>query len=223
MKNVIYLIAALFLFVSCSSPMENKYSEETFEKDLKEIKEANALDSNEASLLVMYFMRAKFKGDNLDGKTYKQILEEAKELKAKEIEEEKEQKELAEKVRKEKEEKMALLKEVVTVSLVDKGYGEYNYQDYISYEFAFENKTDKNITAFTGQVTFTDLFDKEIKKLKLTYDDGIKAKTVIKYNASTDYNQFMDDDKLLKSKKIEQIKMVWEPEKILFSDGTTLE
>lgn len=63
----------------------------------------------------------------------------------------------------------------MTVTVYDKGFTEYNYQDYITYKFAFENKTDKDITAFTGQMVFLDLFDKEIKSLNLTYDDGVKA------------------------------------------------
>ncbi len=33
----------------------------------------------------------------------------------------------------------------------------------------------------------------------------------------------MDDDQLLKSKSLKQIKLQWKPEKILFADGTTME
>ena len=110
----------------------------------------------------------------------------------------------------------------VTVTIFDKGYAEYDYQEYITYKFAFENKTDKEITAFTGQIMFTDLFDKEIKSLNLTYDDGVAASSIKNYSATTDYNQFMDEDQLLKSKNLKQIKLVWKPEKILFADGSTL-
>lgn len=70
---------------------------------------------------------------------------------------------------------------------------------------------------------FTDLFDKEIKSLNLTYDDGVAASSIKNYSATTDYNQFMDEDQLLKSKNLKQIKLVWKPEKILFADGSTLE
>jgi hypothetical protein len=72
-------------------------------------------------------------------------------------------------------------------------------------------------------MTFNDLFDKEIKTLSLTYDDGIKANSTANYSATTDFNQFKSEDQLLKSKTLDKIKLVWKPEKIIFKDGTTLQ
>ena len=109
------------------------------------------------------------------------------------------------------------------VTVFHKGYHEADYEDYITYKFALQNKTDKDIVAITGTMTFNDLFDKEIKTLRLTYDDGIKANSSVNYSATTDYNQFRDEDELLKSKTLDKIKLVWRPEKIIFKDGTTLE
>jgi hypothetical protein len=222
MKKLFYLLAIVIL-ASCSSPMNNTYSDATFESDLKAIREANALDSTEMNLLAMYFVRAKLLNESIDGKSYNEILAEAKIAKQKQEEEERIQRELAEKAKKEEEAKIARLKNALTVTIFDKGYSEYDYQEYITYKFAFENKTDKEITAFTGQIMFTDLFDKEIKSLNLTYDDGVAASSIKNYSATTDYNQFMNEDQLLKSKNLKQIKLVWKPEKILFADGSTLE
>ncbi|WP_430811626.1 MULTISPECIES: hypothetical protein [unclassified Carboxylicivirga] len=222
MKKLFYLLAIVIL-ASCSSPMNNTYSDATLESDLKAIREANALDSTEMNLLAMYFVRAKLLNESIDGKSYNEILAEAKVAKQKQEEEERIQRELAEKAKKEEEARIARLKNALTVTIFDKGYAEYDYQEYITYKFAFENKTDKEITAFTGQIMFTDLFDKEIKSLNLTYDDGVAASSIKNYSATTDYNQFMNEDQLLKSKNLKQIKLVWKPEKILFADGSTLE
>jgi len=222
MKKLFYLLAIVIL-ASCSSPMNNTYSDSTFESDLKAIREANALDSTEMNLLAMYFVRAKLFNESIEGKSYNEILAEAKVAKQKQEEEERIQRELAEKAKKEEEARIARLKNALTVTIFDKGYVEYDYQEYITYKFAFENKTEKEITAFTGQIMFTDLFDKEIKSLNLTYDDGVAASSIKNYSATTDYNQFMDEDQLLKSKNLKQIKLVWKPEKILFADGSTLE
>lgn len=222
MKKLFYLLAIVIL-ASCSSPMNNTYSDATFESDLKAIREANALDSTEMNLLAMYFVRAKLLNESIEGKSYNEILTDAKIAKQKQEEEERIQRELAEKAKKEEEARIARLKNSLTVTIFDKGYAEYDYQEYITYKFAFENKTDKEITAFTGQIIFTDLFDKEIKSLNLTYDDGVAASSIKNYSATTDYNQFMNEDQLLKSKNLKQIKLVWKPEKILFDDGSTLE
>ena len=39
------------------------------------------------------------------------------------------------------------------------------------------------------------------------------------YRAQTDYNQFMSDDKKLKDTELNKLKVVWEPEQLIFSDG----
>lgn len=100
MKKLFYLLAIVIL-ASCSSPMNNTYSDATFESDLKAIREANALDSTEMNLLAMYFVRAKLLNESIEGKSYNEILAEAKVAKQKQEEEERIQRELAEKAKKE--------------------------------------------------------------------------------------------------------------------------
>ena len=141
------------------------------------------------------------------------------EFKAKEEEE----KQLAEKAKKEENERIKRLGETLTVSLFAKGFEEYDYQEYITYKFAFENKSEKDIRAFTGNLVLSDLFDKEISSINLTYDDGVPARSTKKWNAQTEYNQFMDKDIALKNKDVEDLKVNWIPTKIIFKDGTTLE
>jgi hypothetical protein len=56
--------------------------------------------------------------------------------------------------------------------------------------------------------------------LNFVYDQPIEAGKEVNWNATTDYNQFTDEDQTLKNK---DLKVVWKPEKIIFKDGTTLE
>lgn len=134
-----------------------------------------------------------------------------------------EQKALAEKAAKEEAERIKKLTEAVIVSCFDKGFAQVDYQDYITYKFVIQNKSDKSIRAVKGGITFTNLFDEEIKSLNFVYDQPIPAGEEVNWNATTDYNQFMDDDKTLKNKDLKDLKVVWKPEKIIFEDGTTLE
>ncbi|WP_452598672.1 hypothetical protein, partial [Pontimicrobium sp. MEBiC01747] len=87
----------------------------------------------------------------------------------------------------------------------------------------FENKTEKDIRAFKGSISIQDLFDTEIKSINLTIDDPIKAGETFKGTYTSDYNQFRAEDTRLKSKDMDDLKVVWTPEKIIFTDGTTLE
>lgn len=221
MKNLFLYLLLFLLITSCSSPLDKKFNQETSKEDMKEI--VASLDSNEVKLLMGSMVRLAFKGEKIEGMTYNEILESGKKWKAEQEAKEAEEKVLAEKAKKIEEERTARLNQALTVTIFDKGFYKVNYQDYITYKFAFENKSQKDITAFTGQLMFTDLFDKEIKKINLTYDDGVKAGSIVNYDATTEYNQFMDGDQLLKSKSLDKIKLVWTPEKILFADGSKLE
>jgi len=68
-----------------------------------------------------------------------------------------------------------------------------------------------------------DVQRKEVKQLSISYDQIVKTGTTAKWSATSDYNQFIDSDKALKSKNIEDLKIQWIPEKIIFVDNSTLE
>jgi hypothetical protein len=216
MKKTVLIFLVAILAFSCSTPLDKKYSEETFETDAKEIKESGKLSEEDALIMAGWIMRSKLKGENLEGKTYNEIIEEAKDYK-------KEQELLAEKAKLEEEEKRQRLGSALTVAMYDKGFEKYDYQEYLTYSLAFENKTEKDIRAFKGSISIQDLFDTEIKSINLTIDDPIKAGETFKGTYTTDYNQFRDEDTRLKSKDMDDLKVVWTPEKIIFADGTTLE
>lgn len=221
MKRVFFYLLIILSITSCSSSLDKKYNVLTISKDMEDVK--NDLDSNDKKLLAGSIFRLALKGEKLEDKTYREILEDGKKWKIENDAKEAEEKKLADEAKRKEGDRIRLLSEVLTVTVFEKGYTEYEYQEYITYKFVFKNKGQKDISAFTGQLIFTDLFDKEIKKINLTYDDGVKAGQDKTYNASSDYNKFMDEDQLLKSKDLDKMKLIWKPEKILFSDGTKLE
>lgn len=216
MKKILLLLSITGLCISCSGPLDKKYNEETLADDAKEINESGDLSDEDTKIMAGWIVRAKLTDEKLEGKSYSEILEEAKDYK-------KEQEKLAEKVKEEEKEKRQRLGSALTVALYDKGYKKYDYEDYLTYSLAFENKTNKNIRAFKGSISITDLFDTEIKTISLTIDDPIEAHQIFKSTYTSDYNKFRDEDKRLKGKNMSDLKVVWTPEKIIFSDGTTLE
>lgn len=221
MKKQILLLGLAALLFSCSSPLTKKFNEETSEEDIKAVK--GELDSTEMKLLAGSIFRLKLQDKKLEEMTYAEILENGKKWKAEQEKKEAEQKALAEKAAKEEAERIKKLTEAVIVSCFEKGFTKYNYEDYITYKFAIKNKSDKNIRAVKGGITFTNLFDEKISSLNFVYDQPIEAGTEITWNAQTDYNQFKDEDKTLRNKDLKDLKVVWKPEKIIFEDGTTLQ
>jgi hypothetical protein len=221
MKKGILLIGIITLLISCSSPMGKKFNEKTAKEDIVAIKEK--IDSTEYKILTGSIIRLTFKGEKIEEMTYYQILEDGKKWKIEQDKIEAEQKALAEKAAREEAEKVKRLNKAVVVSCFEKGYAKYDYEDYITYKFVIKNKSDKKIRAVKGGITFTNLFDEKISSLNFVYDKPIEAGKEVNWNATTDYNQFIDKDKALKNKDLKDLKVIWKPEKIIFEDGTTLE
>jgi len=221
MKKLLLLVGMTAVLFSCSTPMEKKYNEKTALKDIQLIKAA--IDSTEFNLLAGSVFRLKLEDKKLEEMTYAEILEDGKKWKAEQEKIEAEQKALAEKAAKDEAERIKKLTESVIVSCFEKGYSEVDYQDYITYKFVILNKSEKAIRAVKGGITFTNLFDEKIKSLSFVYDKPIEAGEQVNWDATTEYNQFMSGDKTLKNKDLKDLKVVWNPEKIIFEDGTTLE
>ena len=222
-KSLLILLISIFIF-SCGSPLDKVDTEEAFMLDMVEVRESEGQETAEklSGYVLQQVMIQSFNKEaksKLIGKTYDQLLIQADDLAAELKVKEEEEKRLAEEEKQKREALELKISESVTFACTKKGYVEVNYSDYITYTFTFKNKTDKNISGVKGLVTFYDMFDEEIKGLRLSYDGGVKAGQTINYNAQTDYNQFIDEDVKLKNTKLEKMKVVWQPEQLIFSDG----
>lgn len=134
---------------------------------------------------------------------------------------------LAEKQRRENEVRLARLRKAVTVGLVEKDFLESDYRrgiygERIAMRLVFQNNTDQDIAGVKGAVVFSDMFGDEIKTIRLSYDEGIKANARQEWAGEIKYNQFRPEDQKLAHTEREKIKMTWNPEVILFTDGSTL-
>lgn len=135
---------------------------------------------------------------------------------------EEENKDLAERMRQQEASMMELMSASLVVTLYEKGFYASNFQEYINMKFGFENRSEKDISGFKGTVIFRDMFDDEIKGVNLKHDDPILAGETVRWEASLEFNQFVQEDVELKSKSLDKIKVEWRPESIIFSDGSTL-
>lgn len=133
--------------------------------------------------------------------------------------------ELKAKIEAEKKAKLAEINKIITVALIKKeGSSSFGSSiDNIDIELAFQNKGNKDISAIKGITHFNDVFGDNIKSINLSYDDGVKANSTATYNGSIHYNQFMDEDKKLLNTDLNKLKFIFEPQIILFSDGTKLD
>lgn len=221
MKKKLLLIGIVISFFSCSSPLNRKFNDERAKEDIEEL--STKLDSTELMLLAGSMMRLKLQDEKIEEMTYSEILEKGKKWKAEQGKIEAEQIELAAKALKIENDRIKRLSGSLLVSCYSKGFIKYEYEEYITYKFIIQNKSDKKIRAIKGSVTFTNLFDETIKSLNLVYDQPIEAGMEITYSAQTDYNQFKDSDKALRNKDLKDMKVIWKLGKVIFDDGTILE
>jgi len=114
--------------------------------------------------------------------------------------------------------------EKVGLEITQKGFHKANimsndFQDKITMEIKFTNKTDKNIKGVEGSLNFYDIFDKEIKKVSIAYDKGISASQSKVWNSGIEYNQFINEDVKLKDAELKDLKYKWELKTIVYEDG----
>lgn len=207
---------------SCGSPLHREFDPKTIQTDIQDIKEEHCLDSTETALLTTYITIGNIEGRDLNGKTYADILVEAIEFQREKENKEKAQKEISERKKKGAEARFSRLRKAMDLVLLNKGVQSADWQEFLTFSFALENRSDKDIRAFKGRVVFTDLFDEEIYSLNLTYDEHLPAGETVNWDVRTNYNPYMNNDVLLKSKSLQDLKILWQPEKIIFSDNSTL-
>ena len=104
-------------------------------------------------------------------------------------------------------------------SVAEKKFIEGDFSDANTFTFQFINNTDKDIEGVKGVISFNDLFGDQIKRVNISYDEGIKAGETKLYRASLDYNQFMDEDMKLRQTELEKLKYEWEVQTIIYADG----
>ncbi|WP_372404621.1 hypothetical protein ACDW34_07225 [Acinetobacter piscicola] len=227
-KILIPLTLAMFL-VGCSNPKSAEIP--TDPNKWEELKpKIEKLSDEEKQLVAQYLIRkgmgSAFGGEGVKaGTTIGDAIKEQQKWQDDKKAQEKAEAELKAKVEAEKKAKIAELNRVITVALIKKeGYSSYGGDiNNIGIELAFENKGNKDISGVKGITHFNDIFGDSIKSVNLSYDDGVKAHSTATYQASINYNQFMDEDKKLLNTELEKMKFVFEPQVILFTDGSKIE
>lgn len=95
------------------------------------------------------------------------------------------------------------------------------FSDSLFFVLQYTNTSQKDIRAFTGFIVFADLFGREIKRLTLTYDKPLgRGLSIEDGDKQYAINQFIDADQKLASSTLDNLKVSFITESIIFSDGT---
>ena len=145
------------------------------------------------------------------------------ELKVKEIEQR--LMKLEEPIGKKESERVQVSKSPMSVKLVSKLFHVADYMsgdsgDRIDFEFVFTNHLKKDVRAFTGALVFKDLFDRDIMRVNLTDESGVKTGGTVNWQGGIDFNQFLDPHQRLRSIDKKDLSVEFILNKVIYADGT---
>ncbi|MCK4825795.1 hypothetical protein KA005_59150 [bacterium] len=121
------------------------------------------------------------------------------------------------------EESLAEIDSMFEVKLTGKHVFEANYSDHLGFNLLLINHTEKDIKAVQGVLIFTDLFDAEILKIRITLEEDVPAGRTVKDNDhSIKLNKFKSEHQRLKTIGTKNLKMRLEVHGIIFKDGSTI-
>ena len=93
-------------------------------------------------------------------------------------------------------------------------------KDYNVIVYKMTNNTGKEIRQVEADVSINDLASKEIKKVSISYIEGIPVKDSREYKGLYNFNAFNDKDAALKSTDLKNIKYDIDLVSITYRDGT---
>ena len=112
---------------------------------------------------------------------------------------------------------------VVDKSFLPKNPDLERYQDFISLTFAYKNQGTKSIQAFQGDVSFVDASGDTIYSAHLKVDGPIApGKTRREPGRIIRYDPFRPGHQRLRSTPLAKLKVVWQPNDAVFTDGSRL-
>lgn len=226
----VVLCCMLLLASACTNVKSMKITEENKDKIWEQIKDTKDLTGEEVQLLQSYMLRkglrSAFSGKRFSfpvGRTIGEIIEEERRYVQQEKAREEDDRVSRERARAAAEKHREVLYGALAVTLYEKGFYSGDFQDYVTLRLMYENRSGKDMRAFRGTLQFNDLFGEEVQKAELKEDKILKAGETRRVDRSLPYNRFIEADRKLRSTALENLKVVWLPTTILFTDGTSLQ
>ena len=211
--SILILVSLAMLFASCNNPMSRNYSPSTYMDDINAIRESDKASYGDIELITRYITLSKIAGNDLEGKSYKEILERIKDI-------QKANTDQSDQVSLQKGAARERAAAYLSVTLSGKVFSKVNNKDCFIYTVSFQNTTTKNIRMVVGSISLNDLLDREIKNISIVLDEPLKAMAAVKKTYTVGYNSNSEADKSIRLKELVDLGILWNPEKIIFEDGT---
>ncbi len=229
-RRLIISIVILSICVACGNIKNKQVTEKNKSKLWEELRDSRGLTVEEVQLLQSYMIRHGIKdvlaGKDVEmpvGKSVGEMISEQRRYVNDQKFKEAEDNRRREEARAAEQEQRKVLLDALSVTIYEKGFQTYEYQDYITIKLSYENHSARDIRGFKGMVVWRDLFGDEVRKNSLKEDQILKAGETRRVSRTLAYNKFDSGDQLLLSKSLDNLKVEWLPAMIVFTDGSKLQ
>jgi len=241
MRLSITILLCSILLAACSGPKDTPLPRDLDKMDsIKPSMEKLAPEERElaAGYIMRHTIGAKLgglfggkEGPGIpEGMTLGKAIDEQRKFKAAAALEEAKQQALKAKLQAEREAALKPMREAITVTLVSKkiaterGYSGMVMDENLNVTFGYKNNSGKDISGVKGRISIKDLFGDEISAFQISNDSTIKAGQTATWTGSRSVRFSMGSNKDRKLAELDddKFKVVWEPQVIVFTDGTKL-
>lgn len=227
MRRTICMFAAVVLLSGCSGIRGTAVTMEDLDQIAVQVHQSHLGDAEKQQ-----FDEAKSRADNgeydVTNKTVGQMIADQAAYDADQKAQAEKQARLAAEARARHDAQVSALRHALTIALVDKGYRpadyeNFEYESYITLQLAMHNNGTKTIRAVNGSLDFENPLGDSIYSTSFEDTDNIAPGKTIEWDGSTKYNQFDDSLTRFRDASLHDMKLVWEPKEILYTDGSRLE
>ena len=204
------------IFSSCKDPMDRAYNTATYVQDIAAIRESNKVSYEDIELLTKYIALSKIAGNDLEGKTYDEILEKIKGIRKVNTDQ-------SDQLNMEKDAMRERMSAYLKATLTEKIFTKVNNKDCFTYSVTFQNTSPKNIKMVVGSISLNDLLDREIKNIQIVLEEELTPNSFFKKTYTIPYDAGNENDIRIRSKELIDLRILWNPQKIIFKDGTVAE
>jgi hypothetical protein len=210
------LLLISIIFSSCNNPLHRTYNPATFEEDMQALRQSDKVSDEDLQTLAKYIMLAKLSGNDITGESYGDIIDKIKNLQQNNTA-------LNNRDAMEKEAKRKRLSPFLEVTLQNKTFVKKSDKDVLVFIVVLKNTAVQKIKTVTGNLTVNDLMERPIKNISIFLDEGISPGQILTKTFTIDYNDADESDRRMRSNTFFDIRVVWNPEKIIFESGQLAE
>ena len=193
--------------------MDKTYSTSSYMEDLQEIRDSEKVSYDDIELLTKYIALSEVAGNQLQGRSYEEILESIKKVRDAQMTE-------ATAADLKIESARERMRPYLAVNIKEKIFSRIDNRDCIRYTILFKNTSSKKIKMLVGSVSINDLLDREIKNIPVVWDEQLPANATLRKVYNIDYDHGSENDRHVRTKDLTDLRVLWNPVKIIFEDGT---